>query len=61
MKSTLGVIAGIIIGAIGMELMNKSNPDFVEKMEDRIKDTIRAVKDSFNKKETVEEASAETL
>lgn len=57
MKTTLGVITGIIVGAIGMELMNKNNPELVKEMEGKMKETFQSIKNSFNKKETVEEAT----
>ena len=57
MKTTLGVLAGIIVGAIGMELLNKTNPELVEEIEGKIKDTVESFKSSIKKSESVEEAS----
>ncbi|HIJ50658.1 MAG TPA: hypothetical protein HPP54_06360 [Nitrospinae bacterium] len=59
MKTTLGVFAGIIVGAIGMELLNKTNPQLVAEIEGKIKDSVNSIKNSVKKDETVEEAGAE--
>ncbi len=56
-KTTIGVFAGIIVGAIGMELLNKSNPELVEAIEGKIKDTVENLKSSIKKSESVEEAA----
>lgn len=57
MKTTLGVLAGIIVGAIGMELLNKTNPELVEEIEGKIKETVESIKKSVKKSGSVEEAT----
>jgi len=63
MKTTLGVIAGIIVGAIGMELLNKTNPELVEDIEGKIKNGIDSIKSSVtsenSSESSVEEATSE--
>ena len=59
MKTTLGVIAGIIVGAIGMELLNKTNPALVEEIEGKIKNGIDSMKNSVKSESSVEEATSE--
>lgn len=59
MKTTLGVLAGIIVGAIGMELLNKTNPELVAKIESKIKEGVECMKSSIKKCESVEEAAPE--
>jgi len=63
MKTTLGVIAGIIVGAIGMELLNKTNPELVEDIEGKIKSGIDSIKSSVtsenSSESSVEEATSE--
>jgi len=51
-----GVVGGIILGAVGMEILKKTNPDLVEDIENKVKEAGQAVKDAFEGKETVEEA-----
>lgn len=51
-----GVIGGIILGAVGMEILRKSNPDLAENIDNKLKDAGQAVKDAFEGKESVEEA-----
>ncbi len=51
-----GVVGGIILGAVGMEILRKANPDLVEDIENKFKEAGQAVKDAFEGKETVEEA-----
>ncbi len=53
---TGGVVGGIILGAVGMEILKNTNPDLVEDIESKIKKAGQAVKDAFEGKETVEEA-----
>jgi hypothetical protein len=59
MKTTLGVIAGIIVGAIGMELLNKTNPELVEDIEGKIKNGLDSIKKSVSSESSVEEATSE--
>ena len=61
MKTTLGVFAGIIVGAIGMELLNKSNPNLVEEIESKLKGGLESIKSSINKGDSVEEAAPEKV
>lgn len=53
---TGGIVTGIVLGAIGMEVMKKTNPEFVKNVEDKMKDAGKAVKDAFEGNEPVEEA-----
>jgi hypothetical protein len=53
MKTTLGVIAGIIVGAIGMELLNKTNPELVGEIEGKIKNGLDSIKNSVKSEESV--------
>ena len=59
MKTTLGVLAGIIVGAIGMELLNKTNPELVKEIEGKIKSSVESFKSSIKKGKSVEEATPE--
>ncbi|MBT3921405.1 MAG: hypothetical protein HOF21_02400 [Nitrospina sp.] len=52
---TSGVVGGIILGAVGMEILKNTNPDLVEDIEKKVKKAGQAVKDAFEGKETVEE------
>ena len=51
-----GVVSGIVVGAVGMEILRMVNPDLVEDLESKCKQAGQAVKDAFEGKETVEEA-----
>lgn len=51
-----GVIGGIILGAVGMEILKSTNPDLAEDLEKKVKEAGQAVKDAFDGKESVEEA-----
>jgi hypothetical protein len=51
-----GVVSGIVLGAVGMEILRMVNPDLVEELEGKCKKAGQAVKDAFEGKETVEEA-----
>ena len=51
-----GVVGGIILGAVGMEILKQTNPKLVEDIENKVKKAGQAVKDAFEGKETVEEA-----
>lgn len=59
MKTTLGVLLGIVVGAIGMELLNKTNPELVEELEGKIKKGVESFKRSIKKDDSVEEAVPE--
>ncbi|HIJ50657.1 MAG TPA: hypothetical protein HPP54_06355 [Nitrospinae bacterium] len=50
-----GVIGGIILGAVGMEILKSTNPDLVEDIEDKVKKAGQAVKAAFDGRESVEE------
>jgi len=58
MKTTLGVLLGIVVGAIGMELLNKTNPELVEEIESKIKKGLESFKCSIKKDDSVEEAAS---
>jgi len=51
-----GLVGGIILGAVGMEILKQTKPDLVEDIENKFKEAGQAVKDAFEGKETVEEA-----
>lgn len=51
-----GVVGGIILGAVGMEILKQTNPEMVKDIENKVKEAGQAVKDAFEGKETVEEA-----
>ena len=51
-----GVATGIVVGAIGMEVLKKTNPDMVKNMEKKIKNAGQAIKDAFEGREAIEEA-----
>jgi len=53
---TTGIVGGIVLGAVGMEILRIVNPGLVEDLEGKCKKAGRAVKDAFEGKETVEEA-----
>ncbi|MBF0275215.1 MAG: hypothetical protein HQK84_08295 [Nitrospinae bacterium] len=55
-NSITGLLAGVVVGAIGMELLNKTNPELVKGVEDKFKDAVESIKSSFQGKEEVEEA-----
>ena len=55
-KAVTGILAGLVVGAIGMELINKTNPELVSNIEDKFKDAVESVQSSFQGKEEVEEA-----
>ena len=57
MKTTLGVVAGIIVGAIGMELLNKTSPELVKEIEGKLKGGLESIKKSVNQDDSVEEAA----
>ncbi len=61
MKTTLGVVAGIIVGAIGMELLNKTNPELVKEIEGKLKGGLESIKKSVNRGDSVEEAAPEKV
>ncbi|MBF0275351.1 MAG: hypothetical protein HQK84_08995 [Nitrospinae bacterium] len=54
--SAVGIVTGVVIGAIAMEVLNKTNPELVEKIEGKVKEAANAVKDAFQGNPAVEEA-----
>lgn len=51
-----GVVAGIVLIAVGMEIFQKGTPGIVKNVEEKLKSAGRAVKDAFEGNEPVEEA-----
>jgi len=52
----LAIVGGVIVGAVAMEVLNKTNPELVEKIENNVRGAADKVKDAFQGNEKVEEA-----
>ncbi|HDY67703.1 hypothetical protein LCGC14_2429780 [marine sediment metagenome] len=46
-KVLVSAMIGVVIGGIGMEILNRKNPEFVKKVEDKINEAGNAVKYAF--------------
>lgn len=47
-----GVVAGIFVGALLFEVINRKSPGLLRKVEDKARDTARAAKDAFQEGRT---------
>ena len=57
-KALAGLIAGIFIGALTVEVLNRKNPDLTKGIEKKAKNAVDAVVDAFKEGYETEQAPA---